>query len=68
MHLAHLDPTPQQLSLICCSHEERLDENHEADTLAAAQNNVHSSPPQPIIDPAVRDALINPLYRIQGLL
>lgn len=67
MHVARLLLIVEYLSTVCCSHEERLDENHEVDTLAAAQNNVHTSTPQPIIDPAVRDALINPLYRIQGL-
>ncbi|KAL3143822.1 hypothetical protein ABBQ32_003649 [Trebouxia sp. C0010 RCD-2024] len=60
-------PVAERKGSVTSSHEERLDENHEVDTLAAAQNNVHTSTPQPIIDPAVRDALINPLYRIQVL-
>lgn len=59
-------PDPLRLSTFCCSHEERA-EIHDTVPLATAQNNVHSLPSQPIIDPAVRDALINPKYRIQGM-
>ena len=57
---------PLRLSTFCCSHEERA-EIHEAVPPATAQNSVHSSSSQPFIDPAVRDALINPKYRIQGM-
>lgn len=52
---------------ICCSNNDgRPNESEEAASRSSAQSCSSSSPVQPVIDPAVRDALISPKYRIQG--
>ncbi|KAL0037170.1 hypothetical protein WJX79_003762 [Trebouxia sp. C0005] len=49
------------------NNEGRLRESEEAASRSSPQSCSSSSPAQPIIDPAVRDALISPKYRIQVL-
>ena len=52
----------------CSNNEGRpITTEEEAASRSSTQTCSSSSPPQPFIDPAVRDALISPKYRLQGL-
>lgn len=61
-------PVAQQSGPFSISNNEgRPNESEEAASRSSALSCSSSSPVQPVIDPAVRDALISPKYRIQVL-